>query len=274
MATKMKPGIKKVDTAIEEAGGSVRDLFPTRVEEDRLADYMREVPEQFHDRIWTIAQHIGNTTFRAMAAAAGALIAEQIYEPNSSYGMWPTAVGRGSNVVPGTVYSFGAFMSGQVGPSQGAVTFTRGQRFFGLTTGHIDTANGWTFAGNTVKLQTDAISGIETDTSFVNWNPEIVKARLIKGEYEGFAIRELTAITFTAAAYVPQGMPAVPCVEGLSVLYWDSRCLNKELTWLDFDTMSFEDMVRDLVGRMEGGKINKRLLLEYVPEHLRGARRR
>lgn len=29
-------------------------------------------------------------------------------------------------------------------------------------------------------------------------------------------------------------------------LFWDSRCLNKELTWLDFDTMDFDDMVREL----------------------------
>jgi hypothetical protein len=275
MATMNRPSSKKADDAIREAGGDVRDLFPTRLEEDQIHDYLRPIPEEHHDRIWNVAKHIANTTHRAMAAAAGALVMQQMFEPNSSFGMWATTgsdgstLVRGANAVPGRVYNFASYMAGVLRPQSGAVTFTKGQRFFGLTTGPMDSNNGWTFAGNTVMLQSDAISGIETDTSFVNWRPEIVKARLIKGEYEGFAIRVETVIPFTASAYIPVGMPAAPSIEGLSVLYWDSRCLNKELTWLDFDVMDYDDMVRELVMRMDAGKINKRLLVDFVPEHRR-----
>ncbi len=267
-----RPAKKRAEDAINEAGGDVRDLFPSRLEHDQIHEYLNNIQPDYHEKIWNIARHIANTTHRAMAAAAGALIMQQAFEPNSTFGMWaaqnPAGVvlGRGANAVPGTIYNFASYMQMVLRPNGGQVTFTRGQRFFGLTTGPMDSNNGWTFAGNTVMLQSDAISGIETDTSFVNWRPEVVKARLVKGEYEGFAIRVETVIPFTAAAYIPAGMPAAPSIEGLSVLYWDSRCLNKELQWLDFDTMDYDDMVRELVGRIDAGAINKRLLLDYVPQ--------
>jgi hypothetical protein len=281
MATMARPGKKRAESAIEEAGGDVRRLFPTRLEEDQIGEYMAAVPPEHHDRIWNCAKHIANTTHRAMAAAAGALVMQQMFEPNSSFGMWAyssstvgavSPLARGAAATPGAIYNFASYMAGAVRPNSGQVTFTKGQRFFGLTTGPMDSNAGWTFAGNTVMLASDAISGIETDTSFVNWRPEIVKARLIKGEYEGFAIKVETVIPFTASAYIPPGMPGVPSIEGLSVLFWDSRCLNKELTWLDFDNMDFEDMTMELVRHMDGGKINRRLLLDYVPEHRRHGR--
>jgi hypothetical protein len=267
--------LKKAETAIEEAGGHVRDLFPTSDREDEVHDYIMALPEDHRERVWSVAKHIANTTHRAMAAAAGALVIQQAYEPNSSFGMWAYAgsnnstLSRGANAVPGIIYGFASYMSGVLGPGGGAVTFTRGQRFFGLTTGPMDSNNGWTFAGNTVKIQSDAISGIETDTSFVNWRPEIVKARLIKGEYEGFAIRELTVIPFTASGYIPAGMPAAPSIEGLSVLFWDSRCLNKELNWLDMDAMDYDGIVRELIQRADAGKITRGLLRDFVPRHRR-----
>jgi hypothetical protein len=268
---------KRAEVAIEDAGGSVRDLFPSRDREDELQSYMMALPEEHHEKIWSVAKHIANTTHRAMAAAAGALVMQQMFEPNSSFGLWAHtgATGnltRGALATLGTIYSFASYMSGVLQVPDGCV-FTEGQRFFGLTTGPMDSNAGWTFAGNTVKLQSDPISGIETDTSFVNWRPEVVKARLIKGEYEGFAIRSLTVIPFVASAYLPAGgagpIAAAPSIEGLSVLFWDSRCLNKELTWLDMDSMDYDSMVRELVARADSGRISRRLLLDYVPEHRR-----
>lgn len=277
-STAMVRRTKRADTAIENAGGDVRDLFPTRQREGELSEYMAAVPVEYHSHIWEVAKHFANTTHQAMAAAAGALIMEQAFEANSSFGMWAhtastgALIGRGANVAPGTIYSFASYQAGVAQVPDG-VTFTRGQRFFGLTTGPIDSNNGWTFVGNSVKLLSDAISGIESDTSFVNWRPEIVRARLIRGEYEGFEIRELTTIPFVASAYIPTGMPAAPSVEGLSVLFWDDRCLSKELTWLDMDNMNYDTMVRELVQRMDAGRITKGLLREYVPEGRRGSRR-
>lgn len=265
---------------VEKASGKeVRDLFPVSTTEDSLVQMMHErVPKAHHEVVWECARHFSNTTHRALAVSAAALIAQQLYEPNSSFGMWASLdntgviLGRGANAVPGRIYTFASYLGGALNATFnafGGVLFTRGQRFFGLTTGPMDSNAGWTFVGNTVKLASDAISGIETDTSFVNWRPEIVKARLIKGEYEGFEITSETVIPFTAQAYLPVGIAAAPSIEGLSVLFWDVRCINKELRWMDRGRSSYEEIVADLIDRADAGTISRGLLGSYVPKHLR-----
>ena len=269
---------KDAEDHLEEVGGKIEDIFPTTTTHEHIQAIMEAIPKEHHDKCWEFARHLANTQYRAFAGAAAALLARELFEANSSYGMWAgvapngTTLGRGANAVPGTVYQFISYMNGAVGPQNGAVNFTDGQRFFGLTTGPMDSNASWTFAGNTVKILSDAISGIETDTSFVNWRPEIVKSRLIKGEYETFEIVCQTVIPFTASAYIPVGAPAAPSIEGLSVLFWDERCLSTELKWLNRETMSFSGMVNEFVRRAEGGKISRRMLTGMLPEHLRRGR--
>lgn len=277
--TRRKEGVDH----IEEAGGtSIKNLFPEKAGENELLEILHEkVEPQHHEMCWRMARMLANRTNRAFALTAAALVMRELYEPNAAYGMFPylnvttnAAVASGATLVLGNVYQLGSYIGGVL-QAGGAVNFTKGQRFFGLLTGPMDSNAGFRFVGNTVKLASDAISGIETDTSFANWRPEVVQARMIKGEYEGFNIVSETIIPFTAQVYLPAGggVPAVAMYEGLSVRFWDSRCLNKELSWMDRNSMSYEDIVADLVSRAEAGKIPRRLLSEYVPEHLRRGRR-
>jgi hypothetical protein len=272
---------KRPEDMIKEASGKrSADLFPAG-EESHLNEMLAtKVPKQHHGVVIECARHYANETDRYMAAAAAALVTRELFEPNSSYGMWPiaTAAGaappaRGANATPGTVYQLGVFLGGvpatglgQAG-SPGTLQFKRGQRFFGIMTGPVDSNAGWTFAGNTVALATDAISGIETDTSFAIFRPEIVKGRMIRGEYESRKIIEI--VPFTAQAFLPVGIAAAPMVEGVSILFWDSRCVNQELQWADLDVFSYDDLVRDIVEKARAGTAPHTLLRRYLPEHLR-----
>ena len=257
---------------------TIPELFPTATSHEALVNEMlTTIPPEHHAKCWEVARHMCNDSHRAMALAAGALVAQEMYEPNSSYGMWPyiaanAGVRSGAVVTPGVIYQLVAYINGQLatglgGGPAGAVQFKRGQRFFGLLTGPIDSNAGWTFAGNTVAMATDAISGIETDTSFAIFRPEVVKARLIKGEYESHEIIEI--VPFTASAYLPVGITAATMVEGLSVQFWDDRCLNAELTWMLDGNLSYQDMVREIMARIEGGRVTRGLLRGYVPERNR-----
>lgn len=281
MPRRNKPsGVEFVE---EHSGADIRQLFPESMKDSELTELLHaSVPAEHHGLVMEMARKHANVVHRAFAVTAAALVMRELYEPNAAYGMYAgqtaaggtgLSAGRGAAAVVGTIYQMQLFQGNVLGPNSGVVNFTRGQRFFGLLTGPQDSNAGWTFVGNTVKLASDAISGIESDVSFANWRPEIVQARMIKGEYEGFAIDVETVIPFTAQCYLPTGATAAPMVEGLTVRYWDVRCMTKELTWLNRDGISYEDIVQDLVKRAEAGSITARLLERYVPTHLRRRRR-
>jgi hypothetical protein len=215
-------------------------------------------------------RHGWSTLEKACAATLASIVTTEEMQANSAVTLWPI------NPTTGAPYAGGATIPANTvvalqpvtdGVTTGPYLFVSEQRFFGLVTLTVDSAAGWCFASNTVKLATDAISGLAYgDTSFGLFEQDVVAGRLITGEYERHEVIE--EIEFFASAILRASAPA-PMLGGVTVQFNDTRCKKDFQTrfynmWED----DYTNVVRDVIAHFRGGSLSRRL--ETL--RLRGAR--
>lgn len=241
----------------EAATDLVEQIAPASSEAE-LEEMIARVPET-HRRVVHEAMRHGAAHYeRLFAAAAAAVLVQQELQPNSAVTLWPATLAPGANATPGLVYQLVPFLGTA---AQGPYQFVRGQRFFGVVTGSTDVTAGWRIVSGTMKMSTDAISGMNYgDSSFDLFQTDMVQGRMITGEYERHEIIE--QITFTAAAVLGNVTPQ-PMLEGLTIQFWDNRCREgvEGLKWLSLasDGEDFPELVRDLMASANGGIASARL---------------
>jgi hypothetical protein len=229
---------------IKAAGGRETDLFPAD-DEEVVHEMMKKIPSHHREIVHRYMGHQINGTYRLFAAAAAAIRTQELMQPNSAATFYPATLAPGATATPGTVYPLVPFKGLT---AQNPFSFVRGQRFFGLMTGRVDTQNGWCIAANSLLFSIDAISGIDKgDASFANWEEDVVLGRTITGEYQRHEILE--QINFTVSAVLRNAAPQT-MVEGLTVSYWDKRCMNDDLMVKWFGAgrgIGFDALVRELM---------------------------
>lgn len=253
---------------MRDAGGSLQDaIAPPEMHEDlsnNIAHIRKHLPREHHHVLDKVIDGGCSITAKTFAAATAAILVREELQPNSATTFLPLGWTAGHTYAPGTAVPMVPYISGV---AQEQFTFVRGQRFFGIVTGKADAASGWFVASGTLKFATDAISGInEGDVSFAIFDEDMVGSRMILGEYTRHLIIE--SIPFTVSC-VPYSSAAIVMTEGLTVQYWDKRCMNAEILNQFFTVNglgSFESLVTELVD-MAGAGHPARRLVERIRRH-------
>jgi hypothetical protein len=241
------------NTLLKKAGGDADMLFPvtTRTEMDEA---LQKIPRHVMPHVDTLMSHCSTELQRFMLAALAAKAVDLETRPNASYTLYPHGLAPGATAAVNTNYALNPFIGPQ---DQGTALFVRGQRFYGILTGHADTINGWCITGGSLKVSFDAISGVLYDTSFSQWEADVVASRVTTGEYQGFEVVD-QANFFCSAAL--RSLTAVPMIEGVTVSLYDFRCINAEMMRVHFGgNESFGELLRDLMDGAQAGWGPKRM---------------
>lgn len=200
-------------------------------------------------------RHGVNHYQKYFAAAVAAILVREQMQPNSAVALLPATLVPGANATPGVTYALVPFIGNA---AQGNYQFVRGQRFYGLLTETVDSVAGWHITSGSLKLATDAISGINYgDASFALFQQDVVLGRTITGEYERHEFLE--EVTFTASAVLKAAAPA-PMTVGLQLQFWDNRCSDRRYFDLGALAPDFGQLVREIMHEVNAGVPHQRLL--------------
>lgn len=239
---------------------NVERILPTTEMSD-LEAHINALPREHQGLVTEYMRHGWGVIEKAAAATLASIVVQQEEQANSGVTLWPidprtgAPFAAGATVPPGLVCPLQPVTSGA---SSGPYNFVEQQRFFGLLTHSMDSTAGWCFAAGSVKLATDAISGLNYgDTSFALFEQDVVAGRMITGEYERHGVIE--EIEFFASAILRNAAPQ-PMLVGVNLQFWDWRCKNalsvRKWNYWDDD---FSGLVRDVVLTMHGGALSRRL---------------
>ena len=227
------------------------DQIAPRHELRELHEMMRQVPREYHTLITDVIARGTGRMEKILAAAAAAVYVREALKANSGVTLLPVGIAPGANCTPNTIYPLQPFTSGA---TSGPYQFVTDQVFFDLMTATVDTTNGWYFVSNSVKFSNDPLSGMAYgDTSFVNFEQDVVSGREILGEYSHHRVIE--QLTFYASAILYNSAPK-PMVAGVNLRFWDTRCKGEGVNERFFQVFSgptFSEVVNDLVERANGG---------------------
>jgi hypothetical protein len=241
-------------------------------EEKELDALVAEVPEEHRPLVHEAMRHAANHYHRYFAAAVAATLVREQMQPNSAVTLYPAGlIGAGGvpiKGIPGTAYPLVPIVGGAATAGNN-YQFVRGQRFFGILTHATDANAGWYILQNSLKLATDAISGLAYgDVSFAVFEQDVVAGRMITGEYERHEFLEEVSFFATAILYsaVPEFM-----VEGLTVQFFDERCANRKYFDLSALRPDFPGLVREIMEEVNAGLPAHRLGRRFIRHHHRAA---
>lgn len=238
---------------VRKAGGDKDMLFPVTSREEMDVAYSK-IPHHVRPHVDTYFSGCATDLQRFMVAALAAKAVDLETRPNASYTLYPHGLTPGQTATINTNYALNPFLGAQ---DQGTALFVRGQRFYGVLTGHADTINGWCVTGGSMKVSFDAISGVLYDTSFAQWEADVVASRVTTGEYEGFEV--VDQANFFCSATL-RSTTAVPMIEGVTISLYDFRCVNAEMMRAHFGgNETFGELLRDLMEGANSGWGPKRL---------------
>jgi len=237
-------------------------------EEKQLDAIVAEVPVEHQPIVHEAMRHAANHYHKYFAAAVAATLVREQMQPNSAVTLYPAGLlTSGSTPVkatPGTVYPLVPIVGGAATAGQN-YQFVRGQRFFGCLTHTIDTTAGWYIVQNSLKLATDAISGLAYgDVSFGIFEQDIVAGRLVTGEYERHEFLE--EVTFYASAILYNADPQYMTV-GFQLQFFDERCANRKYFDLSALRPDFPGLVREIMEEVNAGMPAHRLQRRFLRHH-------
>lgn len=242
----MAPRPREMETPAHKA----LEEFAPRHEHQWLHEQMAKVPGHYHELITEIVARATGRMDKLLTAAAAAIYVREALKANSAVTLFPVGIVPGANCAVNTIYPLQPFTSGV---TSGPYQFVTDQVFFDLMTIHEDAANGWQFVSNSVRFSNDPLSGMAYgDTSFVNFEQDVVAGREILGEYCHHRVIE--QLTFYASAILYNAAPK-PMVGGVTLRFWDKRCAGgpNERFFEVFSGPTFAEVVEDLVRQANGG---------------------
>lgn len=250
----------------EQVSRQVEQVVPQSAEHE-LDAMVQALPVEHQPMVIEAMRHGANHYHKYFAAAVAAILVREQMQPNSGVTLYPAGLltaGAPVAATPGTIYPLVPIVGGGAAVGNN-YQFVRGQRFFGLLTHTIDTTAGWYIAQNTLKLATDAISGLAYgDTSFANFEQDVVAGRLITGEYERHEFLE--EVTFFCSAVLYAAAPA-PMTVGVQLQFFDHRCADRRYFDLGLLRPDFSALVREVMEEVNAGAPAQRLLHRFLRRH-------